>query len=277
MFRKRPSTSKTLLACTVVKTRCPVSADWMAICAVSESRISPTMILSGSWRRIERRPRAKVSPFFSLIGIWVMPFSWYSTGILDGDDLVLDGLDLGQRGVERGGLAGAGRAGHEHHAVGLADVLAEAPQLDLREAEDVELQLGELLADRLLVENTDDRVFAVHARHDRDAEVDGLAAHAQPEAAVLRHALLGDVELGHDLDARDDGAVRALGDRPHGRLQHAVDAVLDDHRVVLRLDVDVAGAPLDGGEDRRVDQADDRADVARQALDREVSRSSPRP
>jgi hypothetical protein len=38
------------------------------------------MILSGSWRRIERRPRAKVSPFFSLTGIWVMPRSWYSTG-----------------------------------------------------------------------------------------------------------------------------------------------------------------------------------------------------
>ena len=38
------------------------------------------MILSGSWRRIERRPRAKVSPFFSFTGICVMPLSWYSTG-----------------------------------------------------------------------------------------------------------------------------------------------------------------------------------------------------
>jgi hypothetical protein len=72
MFRKRPSTSTTLLAWTVVNTRWPVSADWMAICAVSGSRISPTMILSGSCRRIERRPRANVSPFFSLIGICVI-------------------------------------------------------------------------------------------------------------------------------------------------------------------------------------------------------------
>ena len=61
-----------------------------------------------------------------------------------------------------------------------------------------------------------------------------------------------------------------LGDRPHGRLQHAVDAVLHAHRVVLRLDVDVAGAALDGREDRRVDQPDDRAVVARQPLDGEV-------
>ena len=52
----------------------------MAIWAVSLSRISPTRILSGSWRRMERRPTAKVSPFFSFTGIWVTPSSWYSTG-----------------------------------------------------------------------------------------------------------------------------------------------------------------------------------------------------
>jgi hypothetical protein len=39
----------------------------------------------------------------------------------------------------------------------------------------------------------------VDARHDRHAEVDRLARHPQPEAVVLRHALLGDVELRHHL------------------------------------------------------------------------------
>jgi len=39
----------------------------MAICAVSWSRISPTRILSGSWRRMERRPRQSEA-FFSLTG-----------------------------------------------------------------------------------------------------------------------------------------------------------------------------------------------------------------
>ena len=76
----RPMTSNTLLACTVVNTRWPVSADCTAIWAVSGSRISPTMILSGSWRRIERRPLAKVRPFFSFTGICSTPGSWYSTG-----------------------------------------------------------------------------------------------------------------------------------------------------------------------------------------------------
>ncbi|MEZ5285478.1 MAG: hypothetical protein R2712_11880 [Vicinamibacterales bacterium] len=42
------------------------------------------------------------------------------------------------------------------------------------------------------------------------------------------------------------------------------------HRIVLRLDVDVAGAPLDGREDRPVDQLDDRAVVAGEALEAQV-------
>ena len=52
----------------------------MAISAVSASRISPTMMMSGSWRRIERRPAAKVSPIFGLTWIWPMPLIWYSIG-----------------------------------------------------------------------------------------------------------------------------------------------------------------------------------------------------
>ena len=41
------------LACSVVSTRWPVSAAWMAMHAVSPSRISPTMITSGSARSID--------------------------------------------------------------------------------------------------------------------------------------------------------------------------------------------------------------------------------
>src|SRR6266480_3256020 len=52
------------LVCSVESTRWPVSADSTAICAVSRSRISPTMITSGSALIIERRPEAKVSPPF---------------------------------------------------------------------------------------------------------------------------------------------------------------------------------------------------------------------
>ena len=57
-----------------------MSAACTAMRAVSTSRISPTRIASGSWRRIERRPPAKVIPAASLIWIWLTVGNTYSTG-----------------------------------------------------------------------------------------------------------------------------------------------------------------------------------------------------
>src|SRR5216117_2953320 len=52
----------------------------MAISAVSRSRISPTMMMSGSCRRMERSAAANVSPILGFTGICVTPATWYSTG-----------------------------------------------------------------------------------------------------------------------------------------------------------------------------------------------------
>ncbi len=46
------------------RTRWPVIEAWIAVFAVSASRISPTMTTSGSRRRTERRPSAKEAPSF---------------------------------------------------------------------------------------------------------------------------------------------------------------------------------------------------------------------
>ncbi len=48
-----------LLVCRVEKTRCPVSAAVITVEMVSGSRISPTMITSGSWRITLRRASGK--------------------------------------------------------------------------------------------------------------------------------------------------------------------------------------------------------------------------
>ena len=98
-------------------------------------------------------------------------------------------------------------------------------------------------------------------RHDGDAEIDQAVLVAHAETAVLRDAPLGDIELAHDLDARNDGGVPVLGDGRHGVVQHAVDAVLDGHFLVARFDVNIAGAPLERVEDGGVHQLDDRRDV----------------
>ena len=51
-----------------------------AIWAVSLSRISPTMMMSGSARIIDRRPVANVRPAFGFVCTCVMPLTWRSTG-----------------------------------------------------------------------------------------------------------------------------------------------------------------------------------------------------
>ena len=61
--------------CRVEKTRCPVSEAWIEISAVSRSRISPTMMTSGSWRTMCRSPVAKERPIFAFTGIWLTPLS----------------------------------------------------------------------------------------------------------------------------------------------------------------------------------------------------------
>ncbi len=76
----RVTTDGALSVCRVDRTRCPVCAACIAIFAVSPSRISPSRMTSGSWRRIERSALANVSLIFSLICVWLTPGIWYSIG-----------------------------------------------------------------------------------------------------------------------------------------------------------------------------------------------------
>ena len=97
-----------------------------------------------------------------------------------------------------------------------------------------------------------------------DAEIHVLAAHRQLDAAVLRHAALGDVQPRHDLDAGGDR--RGQVARRRLRLvQHAVIAVADAQAVLERLDMDVGGLGLHRPGDQQVDQPDHRR-LARQVL-----------
>ena len=80
MSRKRCSAAVASVACNDDNTRWPVSADCTAIRAVSTSRISPTRMTSGSWRRIAFSPPANVMSACSLIWIWLIDGNTYSTG-----------------------------------------------------------------------------------------------------------------------------------------------------------------------------------------------------
>ncbi len=126
------------------------------------------------------------------------------------------------------------------------------------------LQLGALHAERLepvdddaLVEDAHHDALAVDERQRHDADVDPAPLDGQREAPVLGHAPLGDVEVGHDLDPRDDAGGHPALDR-RGRREHAVDAEQHARVPLLGVDVDVGGALLDRLGDDRVDELDDR-------------------
>ena len=78
----------TLLAWTVVKTRWPVSADWIAICAVSMSRDLADHDLVRVVAEDAPQAALRRSAFFSLTGIG-SPRGADLDRVLDGDDLVL--------------------------------------------------------------------------------------------------------------------------------------------------------------------------------------------
>ena len=121
----------------------------------------------------------------------------------------------------------------------------------------IHAERGEVEAAGLLVEKTQHHALAVARRDGRDAHVDRAAGDPQADAAVLRQALLGDVELRHDLDARDDERRhRALG--LQNLTQHAVHAEAHDEAVLERLDVDVGRVLLHRLREHRVDEPDDR-------------------
>ena len=81
------------------------------------------------------------------------------------------------------------------------------------------------------------------------------AVHREPHAAVLGQAPLGDVQVGHDLHARDDTAGHAPRHRRHV-LQHAVDAKAHAQLALVGGQVHVGGAALDRLGDDLVDELD---------------------
>ncbi len=80
MSIRRVSADGASFVWSVENTRWPVSDAWIAISAVSLSRISPTRMMLGAWRSMARRMRWKSSPMRCLTSHWLMPARWYSTG-----------------------------------------------------------------------------------------------------------------------------------------------------------------------------------------------------
>src|SRR3989338_1155739 len=64
---KRVTVVGASFVCNVLKTKCPVNEDCIAILAVSSSLISPTRMMSGSCLKIDLRQFAKFTPIDEFI------------------------------------------------------------------------------------------------------------------------------------------------------------------------------------------------------------------
>ena len=162
-------------------------------------------------------------------------------------------VDALQRGIERGGFAAAGGPGDQKNAVRQAGEVLHAAQHVVVEAQPA--QIVEIA--RRAVEQAHHHAFAVQRGQRGNAQIHFAAQNLDLDAAVLRQAALGDVQLGHQLQARNDGGLQ-LARRRFLIEQHAVHAEADAEFLLERLDVDVAGALFDGLRDHGVHQADDR-------------------
>ena len=80
MLSKRVSVVGASLVCSVDITMWPVCAALIAMSAVSRSRISPTMMMSGSCRRNDFSAAEKVSPARSFTFTWLTPGRLISAG-----------------------------------------------------------------------------------------------------------------------------------------------------------------------------------------------------
>ena len=241
-----------LLVWRVASTMWPVRAASMAMDAVSLSRISPTRTMSGSERRMERSALANVEPGLDVELDLVDALQRHLDGILDRDDVLLRRVEGRERGVEGGRLPRTGRPTDQDGAVGLGVELLVG-----RQHLGIESQFGEAEDDTRLVEHPHDDLLAVDGGEGRHPQIDALGTDVQRDAAVLGDAVLGDVHVGHDLEAGGDRRGDGLRAGRHV-VEDAVDAVADPQVGGRRLDVDVRGALVERLEDEQVHVPDDR-------------------
>ena len=172
--------------------------------------------------------------------------------IFDCQYLLLGRIGSLQRRIERGRLAAACRTRGQNHPVRNAYELID-PSESAREQTD----LLEGVVHRGPVKQPQHHALTVECGHGRYPDVYLAACDSGLDSAVLRQSSLGDVQVGHDLQARDYRGLEALRWRGY-LVQYAVDSIPDLGPSLERLDVNVAGSLLDGLAQDQIDQLDDR-------------------
>ena len=242
------------LVCSVDSTRWPVSAAWIAISAVSRSRISPIMMMSGSWRSSERTPAANDNSMLMLHLHLVERGLDHFDRVFDRADVDLGRGELLQRRVQRGGLARTGRAGDQHDAVRLTlticcqRALSSPPRPSswkLRSSTS-----GSKIRITIFSPNA---VGNVDRRNSISCAVLALrSSRGRPAAGVFRRH-----PSGRGSSGGCDHGLRHRGRQFVDLVHHTVDAKAHMAMFAARLDVDIAGALIERVLQQPVDDVDD--------------------
>ena len=157
-----------------------------------------------------------------------------------------------QRGIKRGRLAGAGRAGHQNDAVRLVSPVVPQRSLFTREA-----KVGKILHQNFGIEDPHHQLLAKCRRHGGKPQLDLFAILAHRlDAAILGPALFHHVHAPEQLDAVSDGVGNGSG-KLIDLVQHAVDAKAHQADFAARLQMDVAGALLESVLEQPIHQCND--------------------
>src|ERR1700686_2196079 len=235
MSTRRVSVCGASLVCRVESTRWPVWAALIAISAVSRSRTSPTITMSGSWRRKARKADAKVRPTF------LLAFTWLTPGRL---------ISAGSSAVE---MLRSSR-------LRMFRPVYRETVLPLPVGRVTRIMPGRLYAEHGLrgIQNTQHDLLAVQRRAAADAKVDRpRLRQAHLDASILWYPPFGDVKTRHDFQP-----CRDLAGELHRRLrdlfQYAVHAQAHAKHFLIRFEVHIRGAATDRIQQYLVDEAHDR-------------------
>ena len=262
MFIRRLTVLGASLVCSVESTRWPVSAALTAISAVSKSRISPTRMMFGSWRRNDAQRGGEVQAD-ALAHLHLVDAGEVEL------DRVLGGHDVGFRRVD---LARSTSTACSSCRCRSGPVTSTMPhgllnrRLELDERLGLEPELRHVEHQLVLVEQTHDDLFAEERRQHRDAEVDLLRRRRSSLKRILmrpscgsRFSAMSSFDM---ILMRERDRVAELHRRAHDVVENPVDAVPDAQLLLVRLDVDVARALLNRRHQHDVHQPDDRRFLA---------------
>jgi len=161
-------------------------------------------------------------------------------GVFRGDDLFGGVVDLVEGGIQSCGFAATRGAGNQQNAVGPLDHLQKAIENVLRHAD-----LMHADAHHVLVQQTHGHGLAVNHGQCRKTNVHVAPVHGQFHTPVLGAAGFRNIEVRHNLEARENADLPRL--RRAGNLaQHTVHAVTDAEYVAERFEVNITRALLDG-------------------------------